>query len=72
MPPKGKMSGKKGGKEPIQIKKYDYRAFQPSIPSNPSIPSIPSKSTVWLAVAPNACRLTTVSSRVFPPCQETT
>lgn len=69
MPPKGKMSGKKGGKEPIQIKKYDYRAFQPS---NPSKSSIPSKSTVWLAVAPNACRLTTVSSRVFPPCQETT
>jgi len=69
VPPKGKMSGKRGGKEPIQIKKYDYRAFQPSIPS---IPSNPSKSTVWLAVAPNACRLTTVSSRVFPPCQETT
>jgi hypothetical protein len=69
VPPKGKMSGKKGGKEPIQIKKYDYRAFQPSNPSNPSNPS---KSTVWLAVAPNACRLTTVSSRVFPPCQETT
>lgn len=38
MPPKGRMGGKKGGKEPSPIKKYDYSAFQTSDSRRPSTP----------------------------------